>query len=97
MAASKKGTRARRGTPSSKGSEDAPEQRVEFLLDELDTVVEALEEGDLPLEEALDRFERGVQLAKTSHRALDAMEQRVERLLADRDGVEVEEMDAADE
>jgi len=97
MATSKKGSRARKGASSSPAGDADVEPRVESLLDELDTVVDALEEGDLPLEEALERFERGVQLAKKSHRALDAMEQRVERLLADRDGVETEEMDAGDE
>ncbi len=97
MAASTKGSRVRKGDSPSKSGASGVEHRVESLLDELDTVVDALEEGDLPLEEALEKFERGVQLAKNSHRALDAMEQRVERLLADRDGVETEEMDAGDE
>ncbi|MGB1698630.1 MAG: exodeoxyribonuclease VII small subunit [Nannocystaceae bacterium] len=96
MATSKKGTRARSGKKTSESGEGAQEERVETLLDELDEVVEALEAGDASLEESLERFERGVQLAKKSHRALDAMEQRVERLIADRDGVEVEEMDADD-
>ena len=86
-----------RGVLSTGGDDSSVGARLQEVVHhpgELDEVVEALEAGDASLEESLERFERGVQLAKKSHRALDAMEQRVERLIADRDGVEVEEMDA---
>lgn len=58
---------------------------VDEILDGLEAVVHALEAGDLPLERALERFEEGVRLARRGSRLLDAVEQRVERLLADRD------------
>jgi exodeoxyribonuclease VII small subunit len=61
------------------------ERGVDEILDGLEEVVHALEAGDLPLERALERFEEGVRLARRGSRLLDAVEQRVERLLADRD------------
>lgn len=58
---------------------------VDEILDGLEAVVHALEAGDLPLERALEQFEEGVRLARRGGKLLDAVEQRVERLLADRD------------
>ena len=54
-----------------------------FFLYALD--VAELESGDLPLERALERFEHGVKLARQGSKALDAVEERVEVLLAERD------------
>ncbi len=48
---------------------------------ELETLVERLEKGDLPLEEALQQFERGVALTRACQTALKAAEQRVEILM----------------
>jgi exodeoxyribonuclease VII small subunit len=48
---------------------------------ELEALVERLERGDLPLEEALKQFERGVALTKSCQAALKAAEQKVEILL----------------
>ena len=53
----------------------------ERALDELERLVERLEHGDLPLEEALRTFERGVQLTRHCQSALKAAQQRVEILL----------------
>ena len=39
--------------------------------------------GDLPLEEALNEFERGVQLARQGQAKLQQAEQRVQILLSD--------------
>jgi exodeoxyribonuclease VII small subunit len=48
----------------------------------LSEIVEALEGGELPLEESLALFEEGVKLARTSQATLDAAEKRVEELLS---------------
>ncbi len=53
----------------------------EQSMRELETLVERLEQGDLPLEEALKQFERGVALTKLCQAALKAAEQKVEILL----------------
>ncbi|MFO6427474.1 exodeoxyribonuclease VII small subunit [Escherichia coli] len=52
-------------------------------LSELEQIVTRLESGDLPLEEALNEFERGVQLARQGQAKLQQAEQRVQILLSD--------------
>lgn len=49
----------------------------EQSLAELEALVDRLEQGDLPLEESLATFERGIHLSRACQRALDAAEQRV--------------------
>lgn len=53
----------------------------EATLDELDSIVEQLEQGDLALEEALKQFERGIVLAREGQAKLTQAEQRVSILL----------------
>ena len=53
----------------------------EQALAELERLVERLESGDLPLEEALQTFERGVALTRHCQSALKAAQQKVEILL----------------
>ena len=54
----------------------------EQALGELEAVVEKLEHGELPLEDALRQFERGIELARSCQTALKQAEQKVEILLA---------------
>ena len=53
----------------------------EQALAELEAVVERLEHGELPLEEALKQFERGIELARSCQVSLKQAEQKVEILL----------------
>ena len=53
----------------------------EQALAELEALVERLERGDLPLDEALKTFERGVELTRHCQGALKSAQQRVEILL----------------
>lgn len=55
----------------------------ETALTELESIVTRLESGDLPLEDALNQFERGVQLARQGQSKLQQAEQRVQILLSD--------------
>lgn len=55
----------------------------ESALQQLEQIVSRLESGELPLEEALNEFERGVQLARTGQQTLQQAEQRVQILLSD--------------
>lgn len=55
----------------------------ETSLRELEQIVTRLESGELPLEDALNEFERGVQLARQSQKKLQQAEQRVQILLND--------------
>ncbi|KIG17148.1 Exodeoxyribonuclease VII small subunit [Enhygromyxa salina] len=56
---------------------------AEALLGRLDEVVRELETGELPLEQALARFEEGVKLVRDGELLLASVEQRIEILLAD--------------
>lgn len=53
----------------------------------LESIVGRLEQGNLPLEESLDAFERGIGLLRSLHEKLGEVEERVERLVRDADGV----------
>jgi len=53
----------------------------EQSLSELQTLVERLESGELPLEEALAAFEQGVKLTRECQEALAQAEQKVKMLL----------------
>jgi exodeoxyribonuclease VII small subunit len=54
---------------------------LEKSLAELEALVERLESGDLPLEQALKEFERGMQLTRSCQAVLREAEQKVEILL----------------
>lgn len=69
-------------------SEESKTTDFEQSLAELETLVERLERGDLPLEEALRVFERGIALTRQCQASLQAAHQKVEILLR-RDGAAV--------
>jgi len=54
---------------------------LEKSLEELEALVARLEGGDLPLEQALQEFERGVKLTRQCQTALQEAEQKIEILL----------------
>jgi len=58
----------------------------EKSLTELEELVEKLEGGDLPLDEALKTFERGISLTRDCQSALEAAQARVDVLLKREDG-----------
>jgi exodeoxyribonuclease VII small subunit len=62
------------------------EKAFEEALKELEEIVNRLEQGDLPLEEALQLFEQGVKLSRLCHTRLDEAQKRVEVLLKDEAG-----------
>jgi len=68
----------------------------EQSLLELESLVAKLEQGDVPLEEALKTFERGVALTRQCQTALRTAQQKVEVLLA-RNGDETIEPFAGDD
>ena len=55
--------------------------RFEEALGELEAIVQRLEKGELPLEESLAAFERGIGLVRQLAQRLADVEQRVEVLL----------------
>ncbi|HYM42459.1 MAG TPA: exodeoxyribonuclease VII small subunit [Steroidobacteraceae bacterium] len=60
---------------------DSKTPDFEQALAELEGLVERLERGDLPLDEALKAFERGVALTRQCQTSLQAAQQKVEILL----------------
>ena len=52
----------------------------EAAIAELEGVVKKLEEGDMPLEQSLALYERGVQLSRFCHARLEEAERRIEIL-----------------
>ena len=70
----------------------------EAALAELEAIVQRLEQGDLPLEESLRQFERGVVLTRSCQKALQQAEEKI-RVLSKGAGGELVERDfeAADE
>ena len=60
-------------------TDDLPD--FEKSLTELEALVARLEQGDVPLEEALQTFERGVALTRQCQTALRTAQQKVEVLL----------------
>ncbi len=67
------------------GTRENPDQsdRFEDQLERLEAIVARLEDDAVGLEQALDLFEQGMALAKACRTRLEAVEQRVSRLLED--------------
>lgn len=61
-------------------SEQTPVATYETLYNQLQALVIRLESGELPLEESLQLYEEGVQLAAACQRLLDDAELRIEKL-----------------
>ena len=75
-------------------SKKAPAGGFEQTLSELETLVARMEAGDLPLEEALRNFERGVQLTRDCQQALQNAQQKVQILMQKASGAELEDFSA---
>ena len=67
--------------------EGSAEEPFELGMSELEKIVARLEQGNLPLEEALNDFEKGVGLLRRLHAKLGDVEKRVEVLVRDAEGV----------
>lgn len=57
----------------------------EESLNELDTIVQNLEQGELSLEESMALFERGLNLSQVSQNKLQDAEQKI-KILLEKDG-----------
>lgn len=58
----------------------APEPSFEDALGKLESIVETMETGDLPLEQLLGRFEEGTRLVRLCQEKLAAAEVRIRQL-----------------
>jgi exodeoxyribonuclease VII small subunit len=66
-------------------------KNYEESISELEEIVEKLEKGDLPLDEAIDQFQKGVELSKYCSKKLDEAEKKITLLLENEKGEIVEE------
>ncbi len=64
-----------------KNEEAKPAASFETGLSDLEKVVKELESGDLPLERALELFEKGIQLSDACRKQLEEAETRLETLI----------------
>jgi exodeoxyribonuclease VII small subunit len=67
--------------------------KLEKTLEDLEQLVEKLEEGEMPLNQALKEFERGIKLTRQCQAALRDAEQKIEILLTDSDEPQAFESD----
>jgi exodeoxyribonuclease VII small subunit len=67
---------------------EADELTFEEALARLEEIVEELDSGDLPLEQAIARFEEGAALKKLCVERLAAAEARIEQYVAEEAGAE---------
>jgi exodeoxyribonuclease VII small subunit len=61
---------------------------LEKSIVDLETLVDELESGDLPLEKAMKKFEEGIKLTRQCQAALKEAEQKVEVLVQSAGGEE---------
>jgi exodeoxyribonuclease VII small subunit len=80
----------------SKLESDSKPLDFEAAMRDLEQIVERLEHGDLPLEESLAAFERGVMLTRGCQTALKEAEQKVEILLKKAGGTQLESFDTGE-
>ena len=72
-------------------------QTFESSLQQLEAIVQALEDGEKPLDEALELFEKGVKLSRDCRKRLDEAERKIQILLEDEEGnLELEDFEGED-
>jgi exodeoxyribonuclease VII small subunit len=58
-------------------------KNFEQSITELEKIVETLEQGDLPLEETLKKFEEGMKLSQYCQTALNEAQNKINQLMKD--------------
>lgn len=68
----------------------------EQAMQELETIVSKMEQGDITLEDSLQNFERGVALARRSQNLLEQAQQKVKILTQEGGSQHLEDFQAPD-
>ena len=81
------------GNKIKKSSSKSKNQNRTFeeSINELEKIVEKLEKGELPLEESIVYFQRGIELSRDCSKKLDEIEKKVTILIDNENGEIVEE------
>ncbi|KRN30454.1 exodeoxyribonuclease VII small subunit [Liquorilactobacillus mali] len=75
----------------------AEKKNFEDNLKDLEEIVQKLEQGDVPLEQALEEFQKGVSLSNELQKTLENAEKTLAKVM-DKDGNETDfERDSANE
>lgn len=69
------------------GTKKSEPPSFERVMADLEEMVRRLEAGDLPLEESLAAFEKGVALVRALHTRLDVVQTRIDELTQGAGGV----------
>lgn len=67
------------------------EVSFEETIKQLEAIVTQLENGDLPLDKALNEFEKGIKLARSGQKQLNEAEQRIQILLSENSDAQLSE------
>ena len=65
----------------------------EHAMEELESLVEAMESGDLTLEQSMQHFERGIKLTQSCQKALSDAEQKIKLLVKGAGGEKLTDFD----
>lgn len=66
-----------------KNSKDVSAVTFETALERLEQLVAQMEQGDLPLEEAMGKYAEGIELSRVCLEKLQAAEKAVDKLITD--------------
>ncbi|SDH51304.1 Exodeoxyribonuclease VII small subunit [Alteribacillus persepolensis] len=64
-------------------ADDQAQVSFEEAMSQLESIVEKLEEGDVPLEKAISMYQEGMNLSKTCHEKLQRIEKQMDRIVED--------------
>tara|TARA_B100000959_G_scaffold286412_1_gene364929 strand:- start:216 stop:476 length:261 start_codon:yes stop_codon:yes gene_type:complete len=78
----------------SEQSEKTEGPRFEEALSRLEAIVEAIETGETPLDELIEKYEEGVDLLKACHARLREAELKIEEVKRKNDGLETTPFEA---
>ncbi len=65
------------------------EKSFDEAMKELETIVQKLEQGDVPLEEALDQFQEGIKLSRYCKSIVEDAEKTVTKMISDNGSEEI--------
>jgi exodeoxyribonuclease VII small subunit len=74
------------GNTATPPAQDIGQMSFEQALAALEQIVQALERGDVPLDQSISLYERGEALRAACQQRLDAAQARIERIVTGADG-----------
>jgi exodeoxyribonuclease VII small subunit len=80
-----------------KHKDDVSKLNFEDSIKQLKAIVEQIEQGEIPLQDSLDQYERGMTLIKHCRTILQQAEERIEKISREEVAEESGEKDAAPE